>query len=288
MADFFAEYRPRVDAELERILPAEHEPPARLHEAMRYAVFGGGKRLRPLCCLMAAGAVGADPAQAMPAACALELIHTYSLVHDDLPCMDDDDLRRGRPTVHRRYDEATAVLVGDGLQTLAFETLAAGLDAALVAPGVIILARAAGSVGMVGGQVADMEGERGDLDRAGVLFIDEKKTAALFAASFALGGLCGGADRSTVDALAALGHDLGVAFQIIDDLLDRRATPEQLGKATRKDADRGKATLVALEGDDAAFAEARRCSERALRTADLLPYPTAIRSLIQRMLERDH
>ena len=286
--ELLARYREQVDAELDRLLPAADLPPARLHEAMRYAVFGGGKRLRPVCCMLAAGAVGGDPGRALPAACALELIHTYSLVHDDLPCMDDDDVRRGRPTVHVAYDDALAVLVGDGLQTVAFEALALGLDGAALPDATSVLARAAGSRGMVGGQVADLDGEGRDLTRDEVLFIDEHKTAALFKAAFALGGISVGATEEDVARLAAIGHDLGVAFQIVDDLLDRRSTSAELGKAAGKDDARGKATLPAVEGEDAAYEEARRRTAAARRGAAELADGAAVESLIRRMLDRTH
>jgi geranylgeranyl pyrophosphate synthase len=284
--EFFATWRPRIESELDRVLPPAADEPCRLHEAMRYAIFGGGKRLRPICVLLGADAVGADPAQALVAAAAMELIHTYSLVHDDLPCMDDDDLRRGRKTVHRAYDEATAVLVGDALLTEAFEAVARDLPPRIAAGVVVELARGAGSRGMVGGQMGDIEAEGARLTPEGVRTIDLRKTAALFAASFASGALCGGAEASQVAALAAIGRDLGLAFQIVDDLLDLEATPETLGKSTGKDAARGKATLPALVGAAAARSEAARSSAAARTAAAGLRRGRLIEALIESMLAR--
>lgn len=278
--------RQQVDAALERVLPPTAEPPSRLHEAMRYAVFAGGKRLRPACCLLAAQAVGGEAEAALPGACGLELIHTYSLVHDDLPSMDDDDLRRGRPTVHRAYDEATAVLVGDGLQTLAFSAILEGLPPEVAAPAGAALAKAAGSLGMVGGQAEDLAAEGKTLDRAGVLFIDQRKTAALFSAAFEIGGWCGGASAEVAKCLRSIGADIGVAFQIIDDLLDRTASAEEMGKATGKDEARGKATLPSLLGSEAAFREAEALSASARAAALGLPRGEPIAALIDQMLQR--
>lgn len=278
--------RRRTDEGLEHILPLPTAPPARLHEAMRYAVFAGGKRLRPACCLLAAQAVGGDFDSALPGACALELIHTYSLVHDDLPSMDDDDLRRGRKTVHRAFDEATAILVGDGLQTLAFQVMAEQLAPAVAAPVVAALARASGSLGMVGGQADDLAAEGRTLDRDEVLFIAQRKTAALFSAAFEIGGWCGGAPAAVARQLGTIGADLGVAFQIIDDLLDRTSTAEAMGKATGKDDVRGKATLPSLIGPEAAFMEAERLSARARSAALELEYGDPIAALIDHMLRR--
>ncbi len=280
---FVARWRPEIEAALTRALPADAE---RLSEAMRYAVLGGGKRLRPVACLIGAASVGGDPRAAIPGAVALELIHTYSLVHDDLPCMDDDDLRRGRATVHKAYDDATAVLVGDALLTLAFEVVARDLPAAAAKDAAVALARGAGAAGMVGGQALDLLAERRDVGRDDVLAIDLRKTAALFRAAFEIGAICGGGAPPQRAALAGIGEDLGVAFQIIDDLLDRHSTPEQLGKATKKDAARGKATLPDVLGEDGARAEAERRTKHAIDAAHRLPHAELIDALAGTMLAR--
>lgn len=278
--------RERIDQALERFLPAEDISPERLHAAMRYAVLGGGKRLRPACVLIGCSAVGGDEQHALPAACAVELIHTYSLVHDDLPCMDDDDLRRGRATLHRQFDEATAVLAGDALLTLAFEIVAGELPAPTAARVAVALARASGPAGMVGGQVADLEAEGRELDAEAILSIDRRKTAALFAASFRMGAVCGGADPDVEELVGRVGEKIGIAFQIVDDLLDIRSTPEQLGKATGKDRERGKATLPDLLGAEQAYEMARALTTEAGQLAGELPASRLIDELIRSMLQR--
>jgi geranylgeranyl diphosphate synthase type II len=237
---FVPEARRRVDEALARYLPAEDEAPtapcpARLASAMRYSVLGGGKRLRPLLCLLAAEACGADPALAMPAACALEMVHTYSLIHDDLPAMDDDDLRRGRPTCHKAFDEATAVLAGDALLTLAFEVIATHVRPAEAAIGCVrALAEASGPIGMVGGQMADLQAEgRPDGTLDALEAIHRRKTGALLRASLRMGAIVAGADEASLQALDVYGHAVGLAFQIIDDLLDVEGDEAKLGKRAR-------------------------------------------------------
>lgn len=224
---WLAERVPLVDDVLERVLPPADRPPASLHGAMRHLVFPSGKRLRPALAMAAAEAVGAPATAALPVAAAVELVHAYSLIHDDLPCMDDDDERRGRPTVHVVYGEATAVLAGDALQSLAFDVLLAEADAILAARAGADLARAIGSAGLVGGQVDDLAAEGAAAGTAAdptaldaILSIHERKTAALIAASVAGGARLAGADGATVDRLACFGREIGVAFQIADDLLD--------------------------------------------------------------------
>ena len=251
--------------------------PGRLMAAMRHAVLAGGKRLRPFLTMEAAALTGGDSAGARRAGAAIELLHCYSLVHDDLPAMDDDDLRRGRPTVHRAYDEATAILVGDALQTLAFEVLAdpaTHSDGTTRAALVLGLARASGLGGMVGGQMLDLaaEGRYGIVEPgiAGVRTLQAMKTGALLAFSVEAGAILSSAPAAQRDALSRYGRALGAAFQIADDILDREASAEDLGKATGKDADRGKATLVDLLGLDAARAEAARLLAEAL--AALAPF----------------
>jgi farnesyl diphosphate synthase len=247
--------------------------PARLMAAMRHGALAGGKRLRPFLAIAAADACGGNHS-ALDAGCAIELIHCYSLVHDDLPAMDDDALRRGRPTVHVAYDEATAILAGDALLTLAFEVMAAPAthpEASVRADLVLMLARHAGPGGMAGGQMLDLaaEGRFGDgaparLDAAAIRQLQAMKTGALLKASVLAGGMVAGADEVRLAALGVYGAHLGAAFQIADDILDVEASPEQLGKATAKDAALGKGTLVTLLGLDAARAERDRLASAAI------------------------
>ena len=253
-----------VNAFLDRALPPETGPAATLASAMRHAVLGGGKRIRPALAMASAIAVGGARRDALPAAAALEMIHTYSLIHDDLPCMDDDDLRRGQPTVHVRYGEAIAILAGDALHTLAFETIAGSEAPPEVRLGCVArLAAAAGPAGMVGGQVLDMEAETRTPDARGLEAIHRGKTGALISASLALGALAGGGSVRQADALAAFGRELGLVFQIVDDLLDEEQTSARLGKSAGKDRAAGKATYPAIHGLEGARAEAERRAERA-------------------------
>ncbi|HEV7258614.1 MAG TPA: farnesyl diphosphate synthase [Bosea sp. (in: a-proteobacteria)] len=248
--------------------------PARLLAAMRHGSLGGGKRLRPFLTVETARLFGVAPAQALRAGAAVELVHCYSLVHDDLPAMDDDDTRRGRPTVHKAYDEGTAILAGDTLLTFAFEVLA---DPATHSSGdvraalVLLLARASGLGGMAGGQMLDLaaEGRFGagaaeKLSEVEIRRLQAMKTGALLAASVEIGAVLGGASAGQRTALAAYGRALGAAFQVADDILDVEASPEQLGKATAKDQDKGKATLVSALGLDAAKRERDRLSAEAV------------------------
>src|SRR3954453_956250 len=227
LSEFLDDARRQIDEAMARYVPVGDDAPsarcpARLAEAMRYSLLGGGKRLRPILCLLAAEACGADPAAAMPAACALELVHTYSLIHDDLPAMDDDDLRRGRPTCHKAFDEATAILAGDGLLTLAFELLSRHVRPAAGALACVrALAEGAGPAGLVGGQMADLQAEgRDDPTLEALESIHRRKTGALLRASLRMGGIVAGADAATLRALETYGHAVGLAFQIVDDLLD--------------------------------------------------------------------
>jgi geranylgeranyl pyrophosphate synthase len=261
-----------------RLLPAASEPSRRLHEAMRYAMAPGGKRLRPVLVLAAARLQGALPADAMPAAVAAECVHAYSLVHDDLPCMDDDDLRRGRPTVHRAFDEATAVLAGDALLAQAFLILSESYAAnpALAAALVREMAAAAGSRRLVGGQMEDLLAERGGPTGAPeLLYIHLGKTAAMIEACLAMGGLCAGAPDAVVGVLRAAGRDLGLAFQIVDDLLDATSDTATLGKTAGKDARAGRATFVSVHGAEGARRAAGQHSAAALAAFRSLPGDTA-------------
>ncbi|MCT8972436.1 polyprenyl synthetase family protein [Microbaculum marinisediminis] len=267
----------QVDAALEALLGERVLPTGRLGDAMRHAVLGGGKRLRPYVVLRSAELFAIPEAAAMPTACALELLHCYSLVHDDLPAMDDDDLRRGRPTVHRAYDEATAILAGDALLTLAFEVVSAPApqaDPAISATLVHTLARAAGATGMAAGQILDLEaegrfdgGEPLSLSESQVSHLQSLKTGALFRFAAEAGAILGKASPEDRVRLVRYGAALGRAFQIADDLLDEEASPEELGKATAKDRARGKATLPAVIGKGAArekLAEAVSAAREAL------------------------
>jgi geranylgeranyl diphosphate synthase, type II len=247
---FFDDDRREIEAALECLLPPEDAPPPSIHRAMRYAVFAGGKRLRPILCLESARLFDASARGICEVACAFEFIHTYSLVHDDLPALDNDDLRRGQPTCHREFGEATAILAGDALLTLAFQTLAeAPVDAARRVLVLAEIARAAGTRnGMIGGQVADLEAERKPVNPEMLEYIHRSKTAALIRASIVAGALTGGATPDDADRLGRFGEQIGWAFQIVDDILDVEESSESLGKTAGKDQSQQKATYPALYG----------------------------------------
>jgi len=255
-----------VDAAMDGFMPGEDERPGAIHGAMRYCVFAGGKRLRPVLCLAAAEACGGDRAEALPAACALELMHTYSLVHDDLPCMDDDDLRRGRPTCHKVYGEGMAVLCGDALLTGAFIVLTKtkGTERYSVGAMVAELAETGGSRKLIGGQVLDLEGEGKTLSLEELVRIHEAKTAALLTSSVRLGAMSANATNDQLEALTRFGYALGLAFQVIDDILDVTQTTEALGKTAGKDQAVDKATYPAVIGLEASRLEAMRLTAEAL------------------------
>ncbi len=241
----------RVEAALTQAVAEQAGPSGRLSEAMRYSLLAGGKRLRPVLAIAACEAVGGSVESAMGFACAIEMIHTYSLIHDDLPCMDDDDLRRGRPTNHKVYGEAIATLAGDGLLTDAFRLVASSspkVPAAVLLQTVIDLADGAGSDGMVGGQVIDLLGEGHALELKELELLHRKKTGALFIASVVCGARLGGASEKQLAALREYAQALGLAFQVADDLLDVEASAKDLGKRTQKDKARGKATYPSLLG----------------------------------------
>jgi farnesyl diphosphate synthase len=255
-----------VDAMLESVLPRPHGPQARVQEAMRYATFAGGKRLRPFLVLHAARLFGVDDSQSLRVGSALEVLHTYSLVHDDLPCMDDDDLRRGRPTTHIAFDEMTAVLAGDALLTIAFEILAdekTHPDPAVRIALVARLTQAAGHDGMIGGQVIDMLATQ-EFGVEDVINLQRLKTGQLFEFACEAGPILGLASAEDRARLRAYAREMGVVFQITDDLLDVTSTAEKTGKAVGKDAGMGKATLVTLLGVEGARAEAARRAEAAI------------------------
>lgn len=288
---YLKEARSRVDAALDRLLPAEDRPPAPLHRAMRYSMFAGGKRLRPILVLTAGRACGADPDALLPAACAVELIHTYSLIHDDLPAFDDDSMRRGKPTNHRVFGEAVAILAGDALQTLAFEHLA---RTAVKAPHpqrwvnvTAELAAAAGSSGMAGGQCRDLEAEGASLSLEDLRRLHEAKTGALITACLRSGALLAGADGEVLDAVTRYGRAVGLAFQIIDDVLDVEGSLQGLGKEPGGDAGRGKPTYAALLGVQGARAEAERLTQASLEAlAPLGPRAARLAELARFVVER--
>lgn len=292
LADFLREARRRVDEALDGYLSTGDNRegcPSRLAEAMRYSVQAGGKRLRPLLALMAAEACGAEPWVALPGACALEMIHTYSLVHDDLPAMDDDDLRRGRPTCHKAFDEATAILAGDGLLTLAFEILARELRPDAAAESVRLLAEAAGPAGMVGGQMADLQAEgRTDGTPEALEAIHRRKTGALLRAALGLGAIAAGADEAMRQALDRYGRSVGLAFQIVDDLLDVQGDESKLGKRVGKDSGLGKWTYPGFLGIDGSRRKARQLAEEAIAAvAPLGASGGRLVALALDLLERD-
>jgi len=264
---YLKERRRLVDAALDRFLPSEDTPPPSVHRAMRYSVLAGGKRLRPILVIAGAELVGAQPSLVMPTACALEMIHTYSLIHDDLPAMDDDDYRRGRLTNHKVFGDAIAILAGDALLTLAFQLSAqnaalTGVDAKIVCDVVAELAAAAGTLGMVGGQVVDIESEGQTITPEELDYIHIHKTAALLRASLSVGARLGGADSAALTAVADAGQSLGLAFQIVDDILDVEGSLETLGKTAGSDERKQKVTYPALHGIEASRREARRLIER--------------------------
>ena len=250
LPDFFEQDRALVDSALERLLPSESTPPTSIHRAMRYSVQAGGKRIRPILCCEAARLFTEDTSAAITAGCALEFIHTYSLIHDDLPALDNDDLRRGKPTSHKVFGEAIAILAGDALLTLAFQTLAeAPMEPARRVRCIAEIAACAGTVrGMVGGQVADVEAEGKAPDAATLEYIHRSKTAALIRGSIVAGAIAGGAPEEHVERLARFGENIGWAFQVVDDILDVEESSAALGKTAGKDEARQKATYPALYG----------------------------------------
>jgi farnesyl diphosphate synthase len=260
-----------VTAELDRLLPIGDGPERRLREAMRYATLEGGKRLRPFLVMQTAGLFHVSEASSRRVAAAVEMIHSYSLVHDDLPAMDDDDLRRGRPTAHKQYDEATAILAGDGLLTRAFEVLAGPdthPDPKVRCDLVVELAAAAGDFGMVAGQMLDLLAEDMRLDMPEITRLQQMKTGRLIAFSCEAGAILGKAPAQLRHALKAYAHDIGLAFQIADDLLDAEGDPATVGKAVRKDAGAGKATFVSLLGVERARAQANMLADQAVAHLD--------------------
>jgi geranylgeranyl diphosphate synthase, type II len=269
-----------VNEWLDRLVPSETTPPEQLHRAMRYSLLAGGKRLRPVLVLGAGEAFGADTDDLMPAACAIEMIHTYSLIHDDLPAMDNDDLRRGRPTCHKAFGEAVAILAGDALLTQAFRVLAADApkrDAERQVRVIREVATAAGTVeALIGGQMADIESEGKKVDGSTLEYIHRSKTGAMIAASVVVGGTVAGANEAQIEKLRGYGQRIGLAFQIADDILDVTSTSEQLGKTPGKDQAANKATYPAIHGIAASQARARELVDEAVEIASGLGLKTQV------------
>jgi len=288
---FFESDRAGIEEALDRLLPKEEAHPASIHKAMRYSVFAGGKRIRPILCLEAAAMFSENPVAAVSTGCALEFIHTYSLIHDDLPALDNDDFRRGKPTCHKVFGEAIAILAGDALLTLSFQTLAfVPVEPQRRLNILATIAQAAGTDrGMIGGQVADLEAEKKTPDVGTLEYIHRSKTAALIRASIVAGGIAGGATNEDVERLKCFGENIGWAFQVVDDILDVEESSAVLGKTAGKDQAQQKATYPALYGilqsrDIAADLAAKALSEldfygeRASRLRELAQFLVARRS----------
>ena len=282
----------QIDRALDRYLPRTKVKPPTLHKAMRYSLFAGGKRLRPILCLAAAEACRGKISNALPLACALECIHTYSLVHDDLPSMDNDDYRRGRPTCHKVFGDGIAVLAGDALLTIAFEIVSMAKPARRYDMSTLLreIAVAAGSQRLIAGQVADLEAEGRDVKRDQLRFIHENKTAAILKSSVRLGAMSANADAKKLRAITQFGRGLGLAFQVVDDILDVTQTSEVLGKSAGKDIAARKATYPAVIGLEKSRAEARRLTRQAhdalsvFRSGDAEP----LHALANYLLEREY
>ena len=290
-ADFerrFTEDRLAVNNRLAAMLPPESEAPVSLHGAMRYATIGGGKRLRGILCIASHRLYGDPyPAAALDAGCAIECLHAYTLIHDDLPALDNDDFRRGKPACHKRYGEAVAILAGDALQALAFESIArCAIPPENAVAAIRILARTAGSLHLVGGQVADMEGEGQEPTADQVHFIHCRKTAELIAASLSIGAAIAGAAREARAEIHEIGRAAGLAFQIVDDILDVEGSAERVGKALRKDRGKRKITYPAHFGIERSHETARRLIDDATHRIQKLGDEGYIRHLLERIVER--
>ena len=291
LESYLRERSSEVDSALDRLLPKTSVKPATIHRAIRYSLFAGGKRMRPILCLAAAEACAGSYDNAIFPACAVECVHTYSLIHDDLPCMDDDDLRRGRPTSHKVFGEAIAVLAGDALLTAGFEILASIQETRRYRLKDFLseLAFAAGSRRLIAGQVADLEAEGKKSSRRELRYIHECKTGAMIAASLKLGAMAVNAEPALVASVGRFGHYLGLAFQVIDDILDVTQTSEKLGKSAGKDIAAQKTTYPALLGLESARREARRLT--ALANRALQPFGSGgvrLRQLADHLLAREY
>jgi geranylgeranyl diphosphate synthase, type II len=280
-----------IDRALDRYLPKESVKPATIHKAMRYSLFAGGKRLRPILCLAAAEACGGKIDNALALACALECIHTYSLVHDDLPSMDNDDLRRGRPTCHKVFGDGIAVLAGDGLLTIAFEIVSRAKPTSRYDMSTLLreVAVAAGSQKLIAGQVADLEAEGKETSRDQLQYIHENKTAAILTTTVRLGAMSANANPKQLGAITKFGRALGLAFQVIDDILDVTQTSEKLGKSAGKDIAARKATYPAVIGLDKSRTEARRLTKQAHDALSMFSAKAdALHALANYLLEREY
>ncbi len=300
LADFMRVRRDLVEAALDQYLPPANEPPGKLHEAMRYSVLAPGKRLRPILVIASAEAAGGSPHHVMPTACALECIHAFSLIHDDMPCMDDDDTRRGRPTSHIVFGEAIALLAGDALLAFAFELVASNAArltgdvgsvseaSQRVVEAMRLIARASGTWGMVGGQVADMEAEGHDVSPEALRYIHTHKTGALLEASCVVGAMLVGGDQPTIERLKRYGGHLGLAFQIADDILDVVGDEKLIGKPVGSDESRNKATYPRLFGIAESRQRAARAAEMAVEALEGLDERAdPLRALAKYVVERD-
>jgi geranylgeranyl diphosphate synthase type II len=279
----------RINDKLDDILPQDNQPPVSLHRAMRYSTLGRGKRVRGLLCLYSHEINGqGHPVSALRAACAIELLHTYTLIHDDLPSLDNDDIRRGQPSCHIKYGPAIAILAGDALQTLAFETLLGCNEAPYdyVIRAARILSRSAGSSHLVGGQVADIENEGTSPSREKVNFIHSNKTAELIAASLSIGAVLSNGKEDSINKMHQIGRKIGLAFQIIDDLLDIEGDTEIVGKVLRKDAQRGKITYPAVYGVKESKKQARELIQEAIGKISEYPDKTNLEFLFNQILTR--
>jgi farnesyl diphosphate synthase len=281
-----------VDVTLEQLLPARHDPESRLMDAVRYATLSGGKRIRPFLVMSSAALFGVSKPFALRVAAAIEMVHCYSLIHDDLPAMDNDDLRRGLPTCHVKFDEATAILAGDALLARAFEVIAEPAthpDPRVRSDLVGELAKAAGAEGMVGGQMLDLLAEQMPLEIAEITRLQRMKTGALIAFSCEAGAVLGKASDSARHALRAYAHDLGLAFQIVDDLLDVEGNDEEVGKRTRKDQGAGKATFVSVLGVERARAQSDMLAQQAVQHLEMFSDSAApLRALASFVVNRRH
>jgi geranylgeranyl diphosphate synthase type II len=281
----------KIERALDRHLPKESTKPATIHKAMRYSLFAGGKRLRPILCLAAAETCGGKIDNALPLACALECIHTYSLVHDDLPSMDNDDFRRGRLTCHKVFGDGIAVLAGDALLTIAFEIVSWAKPTSRYNMSTLLreVAVAAGSQKLIAGQVADLEAEGKETTRAGLRYIHENKTAAILTTSLRLGAMSANANPKQLAAITRFGRALGLAFQVIDDILDVTQTSEKLGKSAGKDVAAKKATYPAVIGLDKSRAEAKRLTKQAHNALSIFGTKAeALHALANYLLEREY
>ena len=280
-----------IDRALDRFLPKENTRPATIHRAMRYSLFAGGKRLRPILCLAAAETCNGKIDNALPLACAMECIHTYSLVHDDLPSMDNDDFRRGRPTCHKVFGDGIAVLAGDALLTIAFEIVSRAKPTRRYNMATLLreVAIAAGSQKLIAGQVADLEAEGKNADRVQLRYIHENKTAAMLTTSVRLGAMSANANPKQLAAITKFGRALGLAFQVIDDILDVTQTSEKLGKSAGKDIAAKKATYPAVIGLDQSRAEAKRLTRKAHTALSIFNRRAhTLHALANYLLERDY